>query len=282
MTESSPPGPAAIETRRGRRLPVLLSVPHSGRDYDPALVARSRLGKTILERLEDPLVDELVAGALDRGIGAVIARAPRAMIDCNRGEDEIDPASVRGRIGVASTPRAGAGLGLLPTRLGGIGELWRCPVEEAELERRLDRVHRPFHAAIDAELADLSRRWAEVLLIDCHSMPPRRRGEPQVVIGDRHGTSAAPWLSEAAMRTAAKLGFSVGRNVPFAGGHVVARHGNPARGIHAIQVEVDRSCYCERDARTPGPGFGRVMRLFETLCADLGDLLARRCLDAAE
>lgn len=282
MIGTNPPGRAAIETRRGRGLPVLLSVPHSGRDYDAALVACSRLGKAILERLEDPLVDELVAGALDRGIGAVIARAPRAMIDCNRGEDELDPSSVRGRTGTAPTPRAGAGLGLLPTRLAGIGELWRAPADEAELERRLDAAHRPFHAAIEERLADLSGRWVEVLLIDCHSMPPRRRGEAQVVIGDRHGTSAAPWVSEATMRAAARLGFSVARNVPFAGGHIVARHGNPSRGVHAIQVEVDRSCYCERDARTPGPGFGRVMRLFENLCAELGESLARRCLDAAE
>lgn len=274
--------PAFVEIRRGHALPVLLSVPHSGRDYDAALIARSRLGRTILERLEDPLVDELVAGAVDRGIGAVIARAPRAAIDCNRGEDELDPASVAGRDGAAPTPRSRAGLGLLPTRIAGIGELWRVPVDDAEYERRLGMIHRPYHDALATELAELSKCWGEVLLIDCHSMPPRRRGDAQVVIGDRHGTSASPWVSEAAERTAARLGFAVARNAPFAGGHIVARHGRPASGVHAIQVEIDRACYCERDARTPGPGFDRVAKLFEMLCTELGGLLARRWLDAAE
>lgn len=282
MTEpASRPGLPAIHIVRGRS-PVLLSVPHSGRDYDAALIDSSRLGRAVLERLEDPRVDELVQGALDRGVGAVIARAPRALIDLNRAEDELDPRSVVGRAGDAPSPRSRAGLGLLPTRLAAIGELWRAPVSEAELERRLTRVHRPYHAALDTELTALSRQWGEVLLIDCHSMPPRRRHEANVVIGDRHGSSAAPWIGEAAARIAARLGFAAARNIPFAGGHIVERHGRPARGAHAIQVEVDRACYCERDLATPGPGFGRVMRLFEALSGELGDLLARRRLDAAE
>lgn len=282
MTDPPAPSSAAIEVRRGHVLPILLSVPHSGRNYDAALVDSSRLGRAVLERLEDPLVDELILGAMDRGVGAVIAHAPRALIDINRGEDELDPRSVLGRTGPAPTPRSRAGLGLLPTRLAAIGELWRAPISEAELARRLGQVHRPYHAALTEEMAALSGKWGEVLLLDCHSMPPRRRGEANVVIGDRHGTSAAPWISEAAARIAARLGFAVACNVPFAGGHIVERHGRPARGVHAIQVEVDRACYCERDARTPGPGFGRVMRLFEALSGELGELLARAWLDAAE
>ena len=282
MTDPPSLAEPAVTIIRGRTLPVLLSVPHSGRDYAAALVDASRLGRTSLERLEDPLVDELVMGALDRGVGAIIARAPRALIDINRGEDELDPRAVAGRAGPAPTPRSRAGLGLLPTRLAALGELWRAPISEAELARRLGEVHRPYHAALEQELAELSAQWGEVLLIDCHSMPPRPRGEANVVIGDRHGSSAAPWVGEAATRIAAQLGFSVARNSPFAGGHIVERHGDPARGVHAIQVEVDRSSYCLRDARTPGPGFGRVMRLFEALSEELGDLLARRWLDAAE
>lgn len=282
MTEIPSTASAAIAIIRGNRLPVLLSVPHSGRDYDAALVDAARLGRASLERLEDPLVDELVRGALDRGVGAVIARAPRALIDINRAEDELDPRSVAGRGGAAPTPRSRAGLGLLPTRLTALGELWRAPITEAEFARRLGEIHRPYHAALERELAELSNFWGDVLLLDCHSMPPRPRGEANVIIGDRHGTSAAPWVSEGAARIAARLGFAVACNSPFAGGHIVERHGHPARGIHAIQVEVDRSSYCLRDARTPGPGFGRVMRLFEALSEELGGLLAKRWLDAAE
>ncbi len=275
------PDPPAIDIIRGRT-PVLLSVPHSGRDYPSALIDRSRLGRAVLERLEDPLVELLVAGAIDRGAGAVVARAPRALIDCNRAEEELDPRAVAGRGGEAPTARSRAGLGMLPTRLAAVGDLWRAPISEAELAERLDRVHRPYHAALAAELDDRLRRWDEVVLLDCHSMPPRRRGEANVIIGDRHGTSAAAWVSETAAAIAARLGFAVARNDPFAGGHIVARHGRPPRGIHAIQVEVDRSCYCLRDARTAGPGFSRVARMFEALSSELAELLARRGQEAAE
>ncbi len=180
---------------------MLLSVPHSGREYDPALIARSRLGRATLERLEDPLVDRLVAGSIALGVGAVIARAPRATIDCNRAENELDPRAIAGRTGEAPTARARAGLGLIPTRLAQIGDLWRAPISESTLASRLAEIHRPFHAAIDAELAALSQRWTDVVLIDCHSMPPRPPGEADVVIGDRHGTRSAPWVTQAAAQS---------------------------------------------------------------------------------
>ena len=278
---STPPTTAFVEVIAGRGGPVLLSIPHSGRIYDANLLARSRLGRPSLERLEDPFVDRLVAGAIDRGVGAVIARAPRALIDVNRSLAELAPSAISGRCGEPTTARAGAGLGVIPTRLAGVGDLWRGTIDEAEFERRVAQVHRPYHDALAGRLAMLSDRWSEVLLLDCHSMPPRP-GEANIVLGDRHGTSAAPWLVEAAEAIARRRGFAVARNAPFAGGHVIERHGRPRHRIHAIQIEVDRSAYCQRDARTPGVGFDRVALLFEALAMELNAALSRRLDDAAE
>ena len=276
------PGRPAIELKPGNGVPVLLSVAHSGREYPAALIAHSRLGRASLERLEDPLVDILVQGAIDRGAGAVIARAPRAMIDLNRPLDELHPAAIRDRGGEPPTTRARAGLGLLPTRLSGLGDLWRAPIEESEFEQRVSEIYRPYHDALASRLAAMTTRWDEVVLLDCHSMPPRARGEANVVIGDRHGESAAAWLVEAAEAIVRRRGFAVARNAPFAGGEIVARHGAPRRGIHAIQIEVDRSAYCERDSRSPGPGFDRVAMLFEALSTELGAMLVHRHQVAAE
>ena len=274
-------GPPLVEVIPGRGGPILLSVPHSGRDYDPDLVAQTRLGQASLHRLEDPCVDRLVAGCIDRGVEAVVAHAPRALIDVNRSLDELAPTAIAGRRGVAPTPRARAGLGVIPTRLGGIGELWRSPISEVEFDRRAALVHRPFHDAIASNLASKSETWSDVLLLDCHSMPPVP-GAADIVLGDRHGTSAAPWLVDAAEAIARRRGFTVARNLPYAGGHVVERHGDPQFGVHALQVEVDRSTYCQRDLRTPGAGFDRVALLFEALCSELGAALAQRLDDAAE
>jgi len=262
--------------------PLFLSVPHSGRNYPAWLVERSRLGQKSLETLEDPLVDQLVQRAIDRGAGAIIARAPRALIDLNRDPAELDPRAIIGRTGPAPTARAGAGLGLIPTRLAGTGDLWRGAIDEGDLVQRLAKVHRPYHDAIATRLSDLSRAHRQLVLLDCHSMPPRPRHEANVVLGNRHGTSAADWVLDLIEAVASRSGFSVARNRPFAGGHVVERHGRPRQGVHAVQIEIDRSAYCQRDMRTAGPGFDRVVRLFETLCETLIVHLKDEVAEAAE
>ena len=272
--------PPIVHPPRGG-LPVLLSVPHSGRDYPGWLVDGARRGRRSREAHEDPLVDRLVWRALGRGTGAVIARAPRAAVDCNRAEDEIDPAMVTGTRGARTTPRARGGLGIVPSRTAADGHLWRQPIDRAELEQRLQAAYRPYHSAIEEQLRLLSDRFGCAILLDCHSMPATKSA-PAVVFGDRFGRSAAPWVMAEAMAVAAGHGFDASANDPFAGGHILDRHGSPQSGIHALQVEIDRSAYLDSDSQ-PGTGFGRVAALFEALAERLGTaLLDRRLAPAAE
>lgn len=278
--ERAPLPPPIIHLPRAA-VPVLLSVPHSGRDYPRWLLADAAGGRAALEKLEDPLVDRLAWRALARGIGAIIARAPRAAIDCNRCADEIDPAVISGAPAEAVGARARGGLGIVPSRGAPNGRLWRRPIDGAELERRIAEVHEPFHQAVASELDRLAETHGVALLIDCHSMP-RRRGQADIVIGDRHGGSAAPWLAGQAARIARSEGWSAGLNDPYAGGYVVERHGRPDRGIHALQLEIDRSCYLARDMRSPGPGFDRAARLIEQLAFGLAEALAAPDAIAAE
>lgn len=263
-------------------LPVLISVPHAGREYDQAVLANAAQGLRSLEPLEDPLVDRLCWRAMASGIGAIIQNVPRAVIDCNREEDEVDPASVAGISPAPVGPRARYGLGLVPSRTHRHGALWRRPIDRAELKRRIEQVHRPYHRALGEALGQLSARFGEVLLLDCHSMPSRA-GMATVVIGDRHGESAAAWVGTEALDLARRGGFRVAWNDPYAGGAIIARHGRPAGGVHALQVEIDRSAYLLRDGRTPGPGFDRIASFIETLAMGLGRAILDRSLrEAAE
>lgn len=273
--------PPTIHPARGS-LPVLLSVPHSGRDYDESVLANAAKGRRALESLEDPLVDRLVWRAVAAGVGAVIQHVPRAMIDCNRDEEEVDPLAIGGIGRGAVGPRARHGLGIIPSRTHRHGSLWRRPIDREEFRRRVEQVHAPYHKALAEGLDRLRTVHGEALLLDCHSMPPRRGGA-DIVVGDRHGTSAAAWLSAEAARLAEEAGFRVALNDPYAGGAIVCRHGRPDQGVHALQLEICRSTYLERDGRTAGPGFDRVAQLVETLAASLGTaLLARQLRDAAE
>ena len=273
--------PPTLHPSRGT-LPVLLSVPHAGRDYDAAILANAAQGQRSLETLEDPLVDRLCWRAIGAGFGAVIQNVPRAVIDCNRGEEEVDPAAIEGVAPAPVGPRARYGLGLIPSRTHRHGALWRRRIDRAELQRRINEVHRPYHELIETELEALASRFGEALLIDCHSMPSRA-GQAEMVIGDRKGASAASWLSAETARMGRTAGFRTALNDPYAGGAIVTRHGRPAAGIHAIQLEIDRATYLTRDARAPGVGFDRIAGFLEALATGLGEaILTRGMREAAE
>ncbi len=264
-------------------LPLVFSVPHSGRDYPRWLVDSARRGRGALALLEDPLVDHLVRPALTLGQGAVIARAPRAAIDCNRGEDEIDPMVVRGTAPQALSARARGGLGIVPGRTRRHGPLWRTPITPAELEGRLNDAHRPYHQGLRALVARCAERFGCALLIDCHSMPPLGDGAPSLVAGDQFGRSAAGWIAELIVEAGRQAGLAARVNDPFAGGYVLDLHGRPHEGVHAVQIELDRALYCDSSLLAAGGGFVATSRFLQGLAARLGRaLLDRQHLLAAE
>jgi N-formylglutamate amidohydrolase len=229
--------------------PVLLSVPHAGRDYRAEHRLKLRTPVERVMALEDRLVDELMRG-LD-GVPALVARLPRAWIDLNRHEAEIDPGLVEGAIAsrLMLTPKVRSGLGLVPRRLAGAGEIWRSRLTLAEVEARIATVHRPYHAALRDLIDRALATQGVAVLLDLHSMPPltAKHGEtrPRIVIGNRFGQTAAPWLTARIAATCARFDLGWRENSPYAGGHIVERHGAPLRGVHAIQLEVDRSLYLD-------------------------------------
>jgi N-formylglutamate amidohydrolase len=242
------------------------------------LLAASRLPLKVIETLEDRLVDRLIWRALGTGAVALIARAPRAEIDLNRDEREIDPSTVvpppPSRTLIQS-PRSRGGLGLVPSRITGAGQIWLQRLPAHELSRRIATIHAPYHQAVERALLSARSRFGAAILVDCHSMPPREHGGgPGLVFGDRHGTSIGYELQEAGIRAAEAAGFEVARNAPYAGGYITARHGRPAAGIHALQVEIDRSLYLDAALKEPGPGFDRVARMLEMLVVALADKAA--------
>jgi N-formylglutamate amidohydrolase len=268
MADDAPPFRRLGPDRPGS--PVVLSVPHAGRAYSPGLLAAARLSRARLESLEDRLVDRLVWRAVDSGAVALIADAPRAEIDLNRDERELDPAMVAPRPDVSAlleSPRIRGGLGLIPARIAGAGAIWRERIPAAEVGRRIERIHRLYHAALAEALGRAHARYGIAVLLDCHSMPPRGLGpdEARIVLGNRHGSSSGEELVAAAERAIRAAGCSTARNAPYAGGHITIRHGRPQEGIHALQIELDRSLYLAPDLRGPGPGFDRTARLLAAI-----------------
>jgi N-formylglutamate amidohydrolase len=276
-------------------IPVLLAVPHAGRAYPAGIVQAMRNHPLASLRLEDRFAD-LVAEAVARETGAalLVAHAPRALIDLNRSPDDIDWDMVAGgapdrRVRHAAGRRARSGLGLVPRRLPGLGELWKQRLEPDELALRIARIHEPYHAALADALESLRDRWGAALLVDLHSMPPLgpKRGSdaaPDFVLGDRFGASCAASLSAAAFDYLSATGHRAAHNRPYAGGYVLDRHGATARGVHAMQVEVCRSTYLDADLREPRAGLAAVASVLAGLVRRMAEELAgeRRLPMAAE
>jgi N-formylglutamate amidohydrolase len=285
--------PFLCHGRAGALSPVVIAVPHAGRAYPDGLLAQARVPLHTLHRLEDRFADLLTAQLIALGHHVIVARTPRAMIDLNRDPREFDPHLTPDAPDTARARQSlkqRGGLGLVPSQLSGVGALWRKPLPYAALQERIARVHQPYHAALSAALSHCYALYGVALLLDVHSMPPLsadsglpQRAPARIVIGDRFGRSADDRLSDLAVQICANAGVATALNVPYAGHYSLARHGDPARSIHALQIEIDRSLYLAADLMTPASGLAAIQTLLAALVAGLsGSLVNWNRAEAAE
>ena len=244
-------------------VPVVVDVPHAGRHYPAGFAEASRLSLASLRRSEDAFVDALFADCIALGAPMLAAEFPRAYLDVNREPYELDPRMFDGRLPAFANTRSmrvAGGLGTIPRVVGDAHEIYpgRIPVEEGLA--RIEALHRPYHAALRSLIARTQAHFGTCLLVDAHSMPSvglDREGprKPDIILGDRFGTSAAGFVTDMAEAAFARQGLSVTRNRPYAGGFITEHYGNPAAGIHALQVEVNRALYMDEARLAPHAGF---------------------------
>ncbi|WP_394648698.1 N-formylglutamate amidohydrolase [uncultured Sphingomonas sp.] len=254
--------------------PVVLSVPHAGRDYPPVLRLALRAPLASLAALEDRHVDAIALAA--RGDETLLLQdRPRAWIDLNRAEHERDPLLDEGACRLSTlSAKVRAGIGLVPRRTAAAGELWRCRLSAAEVEARIAADHRPYHDALADVLAAARARFGCAVLLDVHSMPPIAGGRARVVIGDRFGRAAAGRFVARVEEALGREGLHHSLNTPYAGGYILARHAAPQNGIHAIQLEIDRALYLDRRLDQPGAGAAATARMLRAVI----DALATQAL----
>jgi N-formylglutamate amidohydrolase len=267
--------------------PLLLSVPHAGRDYPAELLNDLRIKPEELVRLEDRYADRLAQPAIAAGIPAIIAHRARAWIDLNRSEDELDPEMVTGLPSgyrPSNSAKMRGGLGLIPRRLSQLGDIWRRPLDFGAVNLRLTDFHRPYHAAIEQALREMRARFGTAILVDLHSMPPVSAmgiDVPHFVIGDRFGQSAKSVHSELLLSNLRDRGVPAALNHPYAGDHMLRRHSNVRQNVHAIQIEVDRTLYLESGLREPSQGLAKCAALVTELLFLLADHAAGLSLPLA-
>ncbi len=240
--------------------------PHSGDLYLADMDADPALSDASLRSAEDALVDRLIAPGADAGAVLVLGRLGRAYVDLNRDPADLDPLLIEGLGEGTGSARTAAGYGVVP-RLSGDGKaLYARRLTLDEARERIARVHAPYHAAIGERMWAARERHGGAVLVDWHSMPARAtqgsggtRG-PDVVLGDRHGSSCEAELTRRLRRAFEALGWRVALNQPYAGGWTTQSWGQPDKGFQAIQIELNRALYFDEAARTPSAGWSRTQK----------------------
>lgn len=255
------------------RAPIIFNSPHSGSVYPHEFLAASRIDEVALRRSEDSFMDEIVADLTGRGFPIVRVNFPRSYVDVNREPYELDPRMFAGRLpSFANTRsmRVAGGLGTIPRVVGDGQEIYSQRLDVEDALSRIEALYKPYHRALRRLINKAHQAFGTVILVDCHSMPsvgvsrdePKR---PDLVIGDRYGTSCATLLPDIVEDTFKTLGYSVGRNKPYAGGFITEHYGNPANGLHTIQLELNRAIYMDERRRERSPNFRKVADDFTVL-----------------
>jgi N-formylglutamate amidohydrolase len=274
--------PVEVRRPRAQTVPIVISSPHSGRDYPESFVRQSRLDALALRRSEDFFVDEIFAAGPALGIPMVAARFPRVFCDVNREPYELDPQMFEERLPAfvnTRSVRVACGLGTIARVVSDGAEIYGSRLRFAEVESRLSLCYRPYHERLQSVMAETGTQFGAALLLDCHSMPSvggpldldAGLGRKDLVLGDRYGTSCSPRIVRAIEDILRAQGFDVARNSPYAGGHTTQLYGRPERGLHAIQIEINRALYMDERRIEPGPGFAEITARMGELLKSLAD-----------
>src|SRR3954469_19024816 len=273
---------------RSRTVPLVLASPHSGADYPDEFLAASRLDPLTLRRSEDSFVDEIFGSAPELGAPLVAARFPRAYLDVNREPWELDPMmfadALPNYVNIRS-PRVRMGLGTIARGVASGEEIYARRLRCAEARRRVETLYHPYHAALRQLVLETEAAFGLCLLVDCHSMPSAAsdsggQGSTDIVLGDCHGTSCAPEIVEAARAFLTKRNFAVALNTPYAGGFTTAHYGNPRRGRHGLQIEINRALYMDERRVCRKPELARIAAEMTGLVAHLAETVGA-CLGGA-
>ncbi|MEG0052645.1 MAG: N-formylglutamate amidohydrolase [Comamonas sp.] len=281
--QARPDEPVLLHPPLGEALPLVCDSPHSGTAY-PADFGHA-VPMNLLRRGEDTHVATLWDRWPQFGATLIEATFPRTYIDPNRNESDLDPAQIEGEWPVALSPsiKTQQGLGLIWQRISKDGvatPLYERKRTVAELEQRIARYWRPYHAvlaqAIDASVARFGCVWH----LNLHSMPNdvyQRLGRTDAppladfVLGDRDGTTCAPEFIRLIGETLASFGYSVAYNEPYKGVELIGRIGQPQLNRHSLQIEIRRPVYMNEDTREPNAGFAPLQQHFRQLMAVVAD-----------
>lgn len=278
------PGVLRLRTAVEPAVPLVFDSPHSGTLYPEGF--RPAVAIETLRPAEDSFVDDLYGAAPALGAPLLEALFPRLYVDPNRNETDMDPAHVEGAWDgppLQPGPKAALGQGLVWMRRPPGLPVYDGKITAADLRARIDNYHRPYHAALRRMLDRAAARFGGYYHINCHSMPavatamsaePAGSVRPDFVLGTRDDTTTGPALTDCVRAYLSARGYDVRVDHWYKGVEIVRLAGDPARGRHSLQIEINRRLYMDEQKITKSAGYADTKTVITGLIDELGRFAA--------
>ena len=254
-------------------IPFFVTIPHSGEDVPDFCTWLQNLPEPHLMCDVDRFVDVLYEPTL------VATKTPyiktkwhRYAGDLNRIPEDVDCSSVQGNKNPAGMHNRGFHWTVTTTNL----PIMTAPMTHEMHQKIVKLIYEPFHESIRNQYAKFRDSGAKkIYQIDAHSMPSvgtkmhRDPGERRadIVISDCGQKSSSKQFVDLVISAYVRAGFKVGYNWPYLGGRVSEQYGNPERGQHVVQVELNRDLYMDEVTKKLKPSHGDVQKKIQAAMA---------------
>ncbi len=217
---------------------LVISVPHAG-TFIPDHINQqlTPAGQKVIDT--DWHVEKLYEFSKALDVTLLIATHSRTVVDLNRAPENtpLYPGKIETTICPTET-------------FDGEPLYTTAPPGAEETAARVNTYWLPYHDTLAAELARIKTLHGTARLLDGHSIrqsiPRLFDGKlPDLNFGTNSGAAADPSLAQSALAAVANAPFTQVLDGRFRGGHITRHYGQPANGVHAIQLELAQTTYLD-------------------------------------
>ena len=233
--------------------PILITVPHAGNIYPDLFIKNLKINLCEVRRIEDYQSNKILDQIDEQMADIIIAQCSRAVVDLNRSRNAIDHSmfnQVFEHEPVSEKQMIKYGLGVFPNKIFG-KTILKSPLPFSYAIHMLEHYYDPFHKSLNKQIMYLNNTFGFCYHIDLHTMPSKAllnfKKEPDIVLGDNFGKSCSIGLINYFQNVFQENGFTVEVNNPYAGGFITRNYGNPSKGVHTIQIEINRKIYMDEN-----------------------------------
>ena len=239
--------------RKNPDTPILITVPHAGAIYPNLFIKNLKVNLCEVRRIEDYQSNKILDKIDGEMADIIIAQCSRAVVDLNRSRNAIDYSmftQVFEHEPVSEKQMIKYGLGVFPNKIFG-KTILKNPLPFSYAIHMLEHYYDPFHKSLNKQIMYLSNIFGFCYHIDLHTLPSKAllnfKKEPDIILGDNFGKSCCIGLINYFQNIFQGNGFTVEVNNPYAGGFITRNYGNPSKGIHTIQIEINRKIYMDEN-----------------------------------